>query len=144
MPPPPPNEAVLLLKVLFVTVSVPRLERPPPALLSIVLSSSVTVPSRLTPTPILPLTVTFVTAAVPSLAQKPAPLNVADPYATGVYSYLSAGGMSAPQALAEPINNTLFFAGEATETSGHTGTVHGALMTGKRAAEEIIKALPAK
>lgn len=66
---------------------------------------------------------------------------VTDPYAQGVYSYLWAGGMHAPEMLAKPVARTLFFAGEATETGGHTGTVHGALMTGKRAAKEIIDVL---
>jgi len=31
----------------------------------------------------------------------------------------------------------LFFAGEATDDSGHHGTVHGAIASGQRAAEEI-------
>jgi hypothetical protein len=35
------------------------------------------------------------------------------------------GGIGAPAALARPIARTLFFAGEATDTEGATGTVHG-------------------
>jgi len=35
----------------------------------------------------------------------------------------------------------LFFAGEATDTAGDPGTVHGAMTTGTRAAAEIIDAL---
>jgi glycine/D-amino acid oxidase-like deaminating enzyme len=32
-----------------------------------------------------------------------------------------------------------FFAGEATDFCGHSGTVHGAIASGQRAADEIIK-----
>jgi monoamine oxidase len=32
----------------------------------------------------------------------------------------------------------LFFAGEATDITGHNGTVHGAIASGKRAAKEIL------
>ncbi len=34
--------------------------------------------------------------------------------------------------------DTLFFAGEATNSDGHHGTVHGAIATGARAACEIL------
>jgi uncharacterized protein with NAD-binding domain and iron-sulfur cluster len=34
----------------------------------------------------------------------------------------------------------LFFAGEATDCEGHNGTVHGAIASGKRAAQEILAA----
>lgn len=40
--------------------------------------------------------------------------------------------------LAAPVEDTLFFAGEATDTSGNNGTVHGAIASGYRAAQEII------
>lgn len=63
----------------------------------------------------------------------------ADPLALGAYSYVRAGGMAGPAALGEPVENTLFFAGEATNTEGHIGTVHGAIETGQRAAREILK-----
>jgi len=62
-----------------------------------------------------------------------------DPFSLGAYSYIPVNGLSAPQELAEPIDNTLFFAGEATNTEGHHGTVHGALATGSRAAKEMLK-----
>jgi monoamine oxidase len=62
----------------------------------------------------------------------------ADPYARGAYSYVPVGGLPAQTQLAQPIVETLFFAGEATNTDGHSGTVHGALATGRRAAQEII------
>jgi monoamine oxidase len=65
----------------------------------------------------------------------------ADPFSGGGYSYVCAGGLAAPGALAEPVEETLFFAGEATDTQGETGTVHAALQTGYRAAAEIAHAL---
>ena len=48
------------------------------------------------------------------------------------------------EALARPIDNTLFFAGEATDVSGHNGTVHGAIASGNRAAAEILPATAAR
>jgi len=62
----------------------------------------------------------------------------ADPFARGAYSYIGTGGIGAPQELAEPMAETLFFAGEATSADGHFGTVHGALQSGYRAANEIM------
>jgi monoamine oxidase len=62
-----------------------------------------------------------------------------DPFSRGAYSYGAVGADGAQQALASPIENTLFFAGEATDTSGHNGTVHGAIASGRRAAQEIIR-----
>jgi monoamine oxidase len=61
-----------------------------------------------------------------------------DPFSTGAYSYIPVGGIDAPAELARPLDDTLFFAGEATNTEGHQGTVHGAIATGLRAAREII------
>jgi monoamine oxidase len=65
-----------------------------------------------------------------------------DPYSSGAYSYVCAGGLDAPAALSEPVEDTLFFAGEAANTEGHTGTVHGALQSGYQAAAAIIRAMP--
>lgn len=64
-----------------------------------------------------------------------------DPYSRGAYSYGKAGCDGAQQALAAPVENTLFFAGEATDTTGHNGTVHGAIASGYRAAKEILGGL---
>ena len=63
-----------------------------------------------------------------------------DPYSRGAYSYQIVGGMAAPTVLARPLNGTLFFAGEATDTSGATGTVHGAISSGRRAAAQVLRA----
>ena len=65
-----------------------------------------------------------------------------DPYARGSYSYVGVGGEGAQLELAQPVAETLFFAGEATNTEGLHGTVHGATATGERAAREILGVLP--
>jgi len=65
-----------------------------------------------------------------------------DPYARGAYSYVKVGGGEARKQLAEPIRQTLYFAGEATDTDGEAGTVAGALQSGTRAAREVIDSLP--
>ena len=64
-----------------------------------------------------------------------------DPFSRGAYSYQIVGGSEAPAALARPLRGTLFFAGEAADPEGRTGTVHGAIATGKRAAAEVLKVL---
>ncbi len=61
-----------------------------------------------------------------------------DPFSLGAYSYGAVNAEGAQQALAAPLDHTLFFAGEATDTSGNNGTVHGAIASGRRAAQEII------
>ena len=66
---------------------------------------------------------------------------VHDPFARGAYSYAKVGGVDAPAMLARPLASTLFFAGEATDTEGATGTVHGAIATGRRAARQVQRAL---
>ena len=65
----------------------------------------------------------------------------ADPLAAGAYCYAAVGGADAFRSLAEPLAGTLFFAGEATDASGHHATVQGALRSGLRAAEKAISAL---
>ena len=61
-----------------------------------------------------------------------------DPYCRGAYSYALANSKEAARRLAAPVRNTLFFAGEATDFSGHNGTVHGAIASGQRAAMELL------
>jgi monoamine oxidase len=63
----------------------------------------------------------------------------ADPYARGSYSFLAAG--SSPDdmhTLGEPVDERLIFAGEATNPE-FFGTVHGAYLSGLRAAEWILR-----
>jgi monoamine oxidase len=60
----------------------------------------------------------------------------ADPFSRGAYSYLPVDGLKAQQALIEPVDSTLFFAGEATAV-GHVGTVHGAVVSAKRVVKKV-------
>jgi monoamine oxidase len=62
-----------------------------------------------------------------------------DPFSRGAYSYAGVGGHLAHKRLARPIDATLFFAGEAT-SSDETGTVSGAITSGRRAARELAAA----
>lgn len=64
----------------------------------------------------------------------------ADPFARGAYSYAPAHALPARAVLASPVAATLYFAGEATELNGHSATVHGAIASGKRAAQQILAA----
>lgn len=68
----------------------------------------------------------------------------ADPFACGAYSWVKAGGIDAQRQFATPLENALFFAGEATDFSGHGGTVHGAMASGERAAAEILETFNAE
>lgn len=61
-----------------------------------------------------------------------------DPYAYGSYSYRRPGSSGDTQdALAASVDERLFFAGEATSRD-YAATVHGAYLSGLRAAEEIV------
>jgi monoamine oxidase len=64
-----------------------------------------------------------------------------DPFSRGAYSYPLAGGAGASKQHSRPVRSTLFFAGEATDEQGRTATVHGAIATGYRAAEQTARAL---
>jgi len=64
----------------------------------------------------------------------------ADPFSRGAYSYAGVGGEGAHNSLAKPVAGTIFFAGEAT-TAEETGTVAGAITTGRRAAKQLLAAL---
>lgn len=60
----------------------------------------------------------------------------------GNRSYDAPGVGNARELLARAINNKVFFAGEATHTSGHHGTLHGAMETASRAVIEILNNNP--
>lgn len=62
-----------------------------------------------------------------------------DPFSRCAYSYAAVGGKNAADTLARPLKKTLFFAGEAT-SSDETGTVAGAIESGRRAAREALRA----
>lgn len=64
----------------------------------------------------------------------------ADPFARGSTSFIPVGGSSAARrALAESIDDRLFFAGEATATT-MPNTLEGARSSGVRAAGEVVRA----
>lgn len=61
-----------------------------------------------------------------------------DPWARGAYSYVPAGSSFERYAeLAEPVHGKVFFAGEATH-GDYPSTVHGAFLSGVRAARQIV------
>jgi monoamine oxidase len=62
----------------------------------------------------------------------------ADPCSRGAYSYVAVGGVAAQKRFGEPVEDTLYFAGEAVDSDGHIGTVHGAMASGTRAANLIV------
>ena len=63
-----------------------------------------------------------------------------DPFSRGAYSYGKVGCDGAQRCLSGALENTLFFAGEAVDVSGNNGTVHGAIASGYRAADQILSA----
>ena len=64
-----------------------------------------------------------------------------DPYSYGSYSYISVGAKTEYyDTLARPIDNRVFFAGEATHRR-YPGTVHGAYLSGIREANLVVKSL---
>ena len=56
----------------------------------------------------------------------------------GAYSWVPVGGLEASAAMAQPIADTLYFAGEHTDLTGHWGTVHAAYGSGLRAARQML------
>jgi monoamine oxidase len=67
----------------------------------------------------------------------------ADPYIQGGYSVTPPGQQSQRAALAQPVSDVLFWAGEATMSSVYTATVHGAHASGERAAIEVLNRMQA-
>jgi lysine-specific histone demethylase 1B len=61
-----------------------------------------------------------------------------NPFVKGAYSYSTIGMGDARKIAAQPINNKLYFAGEAMNTNGHHQTVHGAAETGYREVFNIL------
>lgn len=62
-----------------------------------------------------------------------------DPFTLGSYSYSTLYTSKARKVLAEPVENTLFFAGEALYDGPEMGTVEAALTSGKEVAEKVRK-----
>lgn len=61
-----------------------------------------------------------------------------DPYSQMAYSYVPVGATGLRTQLAQPVENVLFFAGEATHMT-RPSTVHGAIESGLRAAREVMR-----
>jgi len=67
---------------------------------------------------------------------------LSDPWAAGTYSYPAVGSPPEDRAVyARPLDDRVFFAGEATERDDY-GTVHAALRSGERAAEMLFRLAP--
>jgi monoamine oxidase len=66
-----------------------------------------------------------------------------DVFTGGAYSYVATGGLDASGQMMEPVADTLYFAGEHTDITGHWGTVHAAMRSGLRAATQILEDSPA-
>jgi monoamine oxidase len=60
-----------------------------------------------------------------------------DPLSLGAYSYAPAGAVDASDVLAGPYDDTLYFCGEHTDTTGQWGTVHAAMRSGMRVLQAI-------
>lgn len=64
-----------------------------------------------------------------------------DPHSVGAYSYIPVGASDKDyEMMAQPVNDRIFFAGEAT-TRQYPSTVHGAYLSGQREAQQIRKLL---
>jgi monoamine oxidase len=61
-----------------------------------------------------------------------------EPLSRGAYSYAAVGGADAWRQLSRPVEGSLYFAGEATY-GGMSGTVAGAIASGRRAAREAMR-----
>ncbi len=68
----------------------------------------------------------------------------ADPLSCGAYSYVPAGALDSVLKMATPVEQTLYFAGEHTDTTGHWGTVHAAMRSGIRAAKQVLITMKAQ
>jgi len=63
-----------------------------------------------------------------------------DAYSLGAYSYVTVDGQEARKQLAEPVANTIFFAGEGAYVGPDTGTVEAALYSGNEVCRRILQA----
>jgi len=59
------------------------------------------------------------------------------PFIEGGYTYASVGEGESRDIAKLPINNTIYFGGEAFARNGHYATIHGAIESGIEAAEEL-------
>ena len=61
-----------------------------------------------------------------------------DPFSLGAYSYATVESSKAKKILAQPVEDTLFFAGEALSEGTAMGAVEEALANGIKTATEIL------
>ncbi|MDL5503089.1 MAG: FAD-dependent oxidoreductase, partial [Candidatus Methanoperedens sp.] len=61
-----------------------------------------------------------------------------DPFSLGAYSYSTVESNEAKKVLAQPVEDTLFFAGEALSEGTAMGTVEEALANGIKTANELL------
>lgn len=62
----------------------------------------------------------------------------ADPFSRGAYSYVRPGGLDALRRFGLPVQDTIYFAGEAVNADGYWSTVNGAMASGERAARLVL------
>jgi monoamine oxidase len=62
----------------------------------------------------------------------------ADRWSGGAYTYGGVGAVAARRTLARPVERTLVLSGEAVAQEGRNATVHGALASGRRAAQAVL------
>ena len=61
-----------------------------------------------------------------------------DPFSLGAYSYATVESGEAKKILAKPVEDTLFFAGEALSEGAAMGAVEEALANGMKTARELL------
>lgn len=61
-----------------------------------------------------------------------------DPFAYGSYTFPTIGMGDARHDLKQPVEDTLYYCGEATNTVGNPGVVHGSIDEGRRVASDIL------
>ncbi len=64
-----------------------------------------------------------------------------EPFSNGAYTYPMPGSKEARKKLNEPVDDTLFFAGEGLYNGNAPGTVEAALISGKKTASKILNSL---
>ncbi|HET9452421.1 MAG TPA: FAD-dependent oxidoreductase, partial [Aggregicoccus sp.] len=65
-----------------------------------------------------------------------------EPFTRGGYCVVPVGALPQLEVLGEPVEHTLFFAGEALAPAGQAGTVPGALASGREVAERLLRTRP--
>lgn len=80
--------------------------------------------------------------SIPAMESKLAAFKIvnwnADPFVRGSYSYATVNGEAYAQAAGAPVEDTLFFAGEAFGGESGTGTVEAALASGNGTAKKML------